>query len=288
MENEDGTLEVIDGLQRLSTMVQLIEPSLIGREALQLSGCDIIDLLDGFTYEKLPLALKLQLKRSTVRAIVIKRQSKSFLRYEMFKRLNTGGSLLSPQELRNCSARLLGEQGTKFYDFILELAGWSTFIQTTEALADADLEKRGREELVLRFFAAKNGSDLYAGHVADWLDKYMEHVLLGKSEFKQRKERAQFHRVFDCIHRSLGESAFCKYQNGSPVGGLAPAHYEAVAIAFSNKIDACEAAKPDRLREAIIDARQSASFRVNVGPGANNKTKLRGRIEAIEVAIDSV
>jgi hypothetical protein len=288
MENENGTLELIDGLQRVSSILQLIEADLIERAPLILEGCDIISALDDYTFETLPLALKLQLKRSSVRAIVIKRQSKSFLRYEMFKRLNTGGSQLSHQELRNCSARLLGERGTQFYDFILASAQWKSFHDTTETLAEPDIEKRGREELVLRFFAAKNGAEFYAGHVADWLDKYMEEVLLERSEFKTQKERKQFQRVFDCVEQTLGDSAFCKYQNDLPVGGLAPAHYEAVAIAFSNKLEACEKANKSALRDAVVKAKQSASFRENVGPGANNKTKLRGRIAAIELAIDSV
>ncbi len=206
----------------------------------------------------------------------------------MFKRLNTGGSQLSPQEIRNCSARLLGEGGTKFYDFVSELARNSSFVNATEALADADIEKRGREELVLRFFAAKNGSGFYAGHVADWLDKYMEEVLLERAEFDMKKERKIFQRVFDCIDSSLGGTAFCKYQNDLPVGGLAPAHYEAVAIAYCEKIGKCEAADPEKLRIAVIKAKQGKNFRENVGPGANNKTKLRGRIEAIELAIENI
>jgi hypothetical protein len=90
IENEGGTLELIDGLQRVSTMIQLIEPRLINAETLTLKGCDLIRRLDGYVYENLPLTIKLQLKRSTVRAVTIQRQSKSFLRYEMFKRLNTG------------------------------------------------------------------------------------------------------------------------------------------------------------------------------------------------------
>ena len=288
MENEDGTLELIDGLQRISSMIQLIESDLIDRTPLCLDGCDIIHSLDGYIFDDLPIALRLQLKRSTVRAIVIKRQSKSFLRYEMFKRLNTGGSQLSPQELRNCSARLLGEGGTQFYDFILELAQQTSFVDATETLAEVDIEKRGREELVLRFFAAKNGSGYYAGHVGDWLDKYMEEVLLEREHFDMKKERKIFERVFDCIDKSLGEGAFCKYQNDAPVGGLAPAHYEAVAIAFCNKIDECEAANSEALKGSIVKAKQSKSFRDNVGPGANNKTKLRGRIAAIELAIGTI
>jgi hypothetical protein len=288
IENEDGTLELIDGLQRVSSMIQFIEPSLIQTQELELSGCDIIESLNSYIYENLPIALKLQLKRSGVRAIVIKRQSKSFLRYEMFKRLNTGGSLLSPQELRNCSARLFGPPGVEFYNYVVTLAQLQSFAHATETLADTDMEKRGREELVLRFFAAKNAQEIYAGHVADWLDKYMEGVLLEKWPFKGGEERIIFERVFKCVERVLGEGAFCKYKDDQPIGGLAPAHYEAITIAFANRIDKCERADQGALYKSITAARQSAAFRENVGPGANRRIKLRGRIEVIEQAIDAV
>src|SRR5688572_3689652 len=43
--------------------------------------------------------------------VVIKRQSKSFLRSEMFKRLNTGGSPLSSQEIKNYPSRMIGQKG---------------------------------------------------------------------------------------------------------------------------------------------------------------------------------
>lgn len=288
IENEDGTLELIDGLQRVSTMIQLIQPDLIGVEELELAGCDIIDSLNGYSYETLPLPLKLQLKRSTIRAVVIKRQSKSFLRYEMFKRLNTGGSLLSPQELRNCSARLFGDFGIDFYNLMMELVQWPSFWRATDSLAEPDVEKRGREELVLRFFAAKNGPDYYHGHVADWLDGYMEAVLLKKEHFDFDEERTQFRRVFDLVDKALGAGAFCKYKDDAPVGGLAPAHYEAIAIAVSNRLDKAEQVDTDALYQAILQARQTPKFRENVGPGANKKSKLRGRIQVIEEAIESV
>jgi hypothetical protein len=96
MENDDGIYELIDGLQRISSVLQFFDPDAIGLDGFALEGCDIIKGLNEQSYADLPMSLKLRLKRSTLRTIVIKRQSKSFLRYEMFKRLNTGGSLLSP------------------------------------------------------------------------------------------------------------------------------------------------------------------------------------------------
>lgn len=288
IENEDGTLELIDGLQRVSSMIQLIEPNLIDQQTLTLSGCDLIDALNGYTYDDLPIALKLQLKRSTVRALIIKRQSKSFLRYEMFKRLNTGGSLLSPQELRNCSARLFGAPGVDFYNFLIGLSQYEHFVSTTETLSDTDMEKRGREELVLRFFAAKNGPSLYRGHVGDWLDSFMEAVLLEKMEFDLESESNQFKKVFALIDRSLGYYAFCKFKDDAPVGGLAPAYYEAIAIAVNNEIDFAEKLDEKALAKAVNNARQTSEFRDNVGAGANKKSKLKGRVDVIQKAITDI
>jgi len=138
IENVDGVYELIDGLQRISSVLQFVDPAAVGLEAFELGGCDIIKDLNGLAYSGLPMSLKLRLKRSTLRTIVIKRQSKSFLRYEMFKRLNTGGSLLSPQEIRNCSARMLGDEGSAFYGFLKELADLPAFKTVTQTLAPED------------------------------------------------------------------------------------------------------------------------------------------------------
>lgn len=287
IENEDGTLELIDGLQRISSILQFIEPKLIDLDALTLSGCDIIAALNGYVYADLPLTLRLQLKRSVVRALIIKRQSKYFLRYEMFKRLNNGGSELSEQEIRNCSARLFGDDGVAFYEMLTELSTWPSFMATTEILADIELERRGREELVLRYFAAKNGATYYHGHVGEWLDGYMEAILLKSAPFDAKSESETFRRAFDSIDRILGDAAFCKYKDDKPTGGLAPAHFEAIAIGVTRELAKCEKTDAGIIRGAITAARQTKDFRDNVGPGANKKSKLQGRVDVIQKAIQN-
>lgn len=287
IENEDGRYELIDGLQRVSSMAQFIEATVIGKEPLKLVGCDIVPELNERTFEELPLTLRLQLKRSSVRALIIKRQSKDFLRYEMFKRLNTGGSELSEQEIRNCSARLFGLSGIAFYEFLIRLSQKPEFYRLTETLADADQEKRGREELVLRFFAAKDGVEFYHGNVTDWLNGFMDAVLLGGAPFDYAAQEAIFDRVFSAIEHTSGEGAFCKFKNDKPTGGLAPAYYEAMVCAFAKNIDLVESGDSHAIDAKIIQARQSTEFKQNVGTGANKRSKLVGRIAVIEEAIKS-
>lgn len=287
IENSDGVYELIDGLQRISSVLQFVDPSTINLEGFALEGCDIIDDLNGKSYAELPLSLKLRLKRSTLRTIVIKRQSKSFLRYEMFRRLNTGGSLLSPQEIRNCSARMLGEDGSTFYAFLKELSEIAPFKATTQTLAQEDVEQKANEELVLRFFAAKNARDMFKGSVRDWLDDFMEGVLLKKFVFDMPVERTQFIELFALIEAKLGETAFVKFRGQAPLGGLAPAYFEAVAIGCFASIEYLKNKSAESIKNAIVKLVQSEDFRRVTGPGANNKTKLETRIELAAKAIET-
>lgn len=285
IENTDGVLELIDGLQRISSVIQFISAEHISLEPLRLQGCDLIPDLNGLTFNDLPLALRLRVKRASVRTIVIKRQSKSFLRYEMFKRLNTGGAILSPQEIRNCSSRMLGDEGAAFYSFLQDLAAHPSFRTCTETLAQQEQEQKGDEELVLRFFACKNGQDIFRGSVRDWLDSFMEGVLLGTVPFDTDYEGAIFRDLFDYIASVFGGGAFVKYRGNTPVGGLAPAYFEAVAIGVVQALDHAKSADIDAVRQAVIDTVQTDDFRQYTGPGANSKQKLKNRIRLIQEAI---
>ena len=76
IENQDGVLELIDGLQRISTILQFMEPQSIGLEPLTLDGCTLVPGLNGLTFTQMPLSLRLRIKRSPIRTVVIKKQSK--------------------------------------------------------------------------------------------------------------------------------------------------------------------------------------------------------------------
>lgn len=288
IENEDGVIELIDGLQRVSSVIQFIEPEALELEPLRLTGCDLIKELNDKLFSDLSLTLRLRIKRSSVRTIVIKRQSSSFLRYEMFKRLNTGGSWLMPQEIRNCTARMLGPSGVKFYQFLQDCAETQEFRNCTETLSQADREQKLDEELVLRFFATKNAEEAFQGSVRDWLDTYMEDVLLGEQAFEYESEYKAFTDVFSVLNSLIGSGAFVRYRGDLPVGGLAPAYFEAVTIGTFRNLPQVASADPTKFKAAIALTVQSQEFRSATGPGANSKQKLGARISTIEQAIGNI
>ncbi|MEH2444165.1 DUF262 domain-containing protein [Nostoc sp.] len=285
IENSDGVFELIDGLQRISSVIQFINPSILGLEPLVLQGCNLVSQLDGNKFDDLPLRLRLTIKRSSVRTVVIKRQSKSFLRYAMFKRLNTGGVILDPQEIRNCSARMVEDDGVKFYTFLQQQASHSAFKNCIKTLAKVDKEKKGDEELVLRFFAAKNAQDLFKGSVRDWLDNYMEKILLKELNFKYELEKENFNKLFTFIDKVMGDRAFLKYRGNNSIGGLAPAYYEAITVGTFYVIEQIINVDTNLVKQKLIDTVQTKKFRTYTGSGANKREKLLGRINTIKNAL---
>jgi hypothetical protein len=169
----------------------------------------------------------------------------AMLRYEMFKRLNTGGSELAEQEIRNCTARMIGRPGVAFYEFIRKCAEFEPFMNCVSTLPDSSKEQKGDEELVLRFFALKNAQDLFKGSVTDWLDTYMERVIFKKSPFAYPEQEADFNRLFAYLNRVIGEGAFVRYRGQNPIGGLAPAHFEAVTLGMWRALERLDSAVAD-------------------------------------------
>ena len=140
---------------------------------------------------------------------------------------------------------------------------------------------------MLRFFAAKNFLDGFKGSVRDWLDTYMERVLLEKQAFDKDAESAAFIKVMAFARQKLGETAFLRYRGETPTGSLPPAYFEAIAIGILLAFDQIQNKEPASLRAKVTELVQTEAFRAVTGPGANSKEKLRLRIQLASEAMVS-
>ena len=281
VENKDGILELIDGLQRTSSVLQFLDHGAIGEPELKLTGCDILERLNGETFSTLSTSEKLKVKRTPIRATIINKSGDSFVKYEMFKRLNTGGSLLSAQEIRNCSSRMV-DGGDEFYEAIQRMAGNTSFKATTTRLSESAREQRADEELVLRFFAVSNFREGYKGNIEEWLNAFMEGVLFGNIEFDIPSNMETFENVFALVEAKLSDQAFTRFNEaGQPTGRLAPAYFEAVVASFAERYDEISQVSSDVLLERLKAAFVSAEFKDATGPGANTIPKLPARIATV-------
>lgn len=279
IENDKGVLELIDGLQRVSSVLQFLDHSAVSQPELVLIGCDIIRALNGHAFETLPPVLRLKLKRTPIRATIINRSGDPLVKYEMFKRLNTGGSLLSPQEIRNCSSRMV-EGGDKFYETVQGLARDQNFLVAIRRLPDATKEQRGDEELVLRYFAVTDYREGFKGNIEEWLDGLMEQYLFGLKTFDPSKNSKRFRAVFELIAQKLADQAFTRFNElGESTGRLAPAYFEAVVAAVDRNLDLLRYLDADTIKGRLQRVFQSTDFIDATGPGANTITKLNRRID---------
>lgn len=288
-QRTDGVLELIDGLQRVSSIIRFItdrtphEAIEEQEETTNLKGCDILPSLNGKVFSDFEPLIQLELKRKTLRAIVIRRTNDPSLRYEMFKRLNSGGSPAEPHEIRNASLRIVGEAGEVFLRFLGECAKYPAFDEITDTLSDQAKRRLGRQELVLRFLALKNARSSYKGNISDWLDEYGEAVAKGNSPFDYAHERATFEGLFDTLNSKLGPDAFVKHKNGRALGGLAPAYFDAVTMGLLPLIKRLNLVSSDSAKEILNEAigHENDDFRENVGPGANAVPRLSKRIAEV-------
>ena len=177
IEVDEGRYELIDGLQRISTYLHFRgkHPDPAHAAPLALSHCDIVPELNGHTFDTLPPALQIKLRRPFIRVEVIRRGSDGRYRYHMFKRLNTGGEDLSDQEVRNCTIRLLDK---RFNDFLIQRSQDAAFASCMARVSDDKKQKMYLEECVLRFFALRHYRTNYEHLVGEFLSSYMESYTL--------------------------------------------------------------------------------------------------------------
>lgn len=169
--NEDFSLEVVDGLQRISTLVHFLEPreqdlDQIGREApLVLSGLKKLEKLDGLTFARLPSEVQRYFGRLGLRVTTLTDKSDQNVRFQLFERLNRGAVALSPQEVRTVVYR------GAFVELLKDLAEDKAFRDLVK-LQQSQEDDGTRAELVLKFFAYLEWFDYYDGRVTEFLNEF--------------------------------------------------------------------------------------------------------------------
>ncbi|MEU5962865.1 DUF262 domain-containing protein [Micromonospora parva] len=290
LEREDRIYELIDGLQRVSSFLNFRGQLKTGddyRDPLTLIDCDIVKELNGNTYKTLPKSLEIKLKRSYIRAEILRKESDQHLRYYMFKRLNTGGERLSEQEVRNATIRLLSND---FNNLIIELSEDINFRHCTDIISSQQRNRKFDQELVLRFFAMKNNFGEYVHDIADFLTEYMEAVSDSESgtPFNYEAERVVFKKTFLILKLISDKLNFGSKIFGSMGGGAEPRgqfsvyHYEGLTLglqAVLDKIDPMNDEHVRRLAEVVSLGKPDGEFLRHGGGGKNYRNPMKARVD---------
>lgn len=170
--NADNTWEVVDGVQRLSTLIKFAGSDVLrGRhnlgKALVLSDLKKLSEFNGLSMAQLPSTIQQHFWTRPCKVITLNDKSDMVVRYDLFERLNTGGVRLSNQEIRDCVF-----SGT----FAQKLEEWSKNAHFKQSVKLTPLQQRDAtgEECVLRFFAFRHKYKHFDHAVGEFLTTYME------------------------------------------------------------------------------------------------------------------
>lgn len=206
--NDENQSIVIDGQQRILSVIFFME-GLFGRENTQgkrqvfrLTGLGKEHPLNGFRFEDLDGSQQRKLKQAVLRAVNIRQlhpKGESTSAYHIFERLNTGGTPLKPQEIRNCVFR--GE-----FNNLLRQA--NTDENWRKLLGKSYVDKHQKDvELLLRVFSLVDDVDQYEKPMKEFLN-----VSMGKNRSGTTPKAKQFFAVFPevtkAIIEQIGEKPF--------------------------------------------------------------------------------
>lgn len=244
-QREDGVWDLVDGLQRFSTILSFMG-ELKNEDGEKLSPLVLtkggyLSELDGATWndeEKISKPLKLSFRREKIDFKIIKKESTSDTKYDLFRRLNTGGSELSDQEVRNC---LLLMTNREFYEWVIALSRNADFIETTP-LSDDKYSEQYNLELLMRFivFFTLDWSNVTSSTIDD-IGEFLNDkiVALAKdTSFDTDAMNNIFSKSFQLINAALGSDAFRKFypSDNKHKGGFSIALFEAISTGIARNI----------------------------------------------------
>ncbi|MBO9473270.1 DUF262 domain-containing protein [Shimia sp. R10_1] len=284
-QDADGVWELIDGLQRISTVLQLTG-DLTGARATELgplilNGTRFLPSLNGKrwkpsspdTDDGLGSKLQIEIKRSRLRVEILKAESAGTAKYELFQRLNTGGASLSEQEVRNSIAVSINPG---FYEWLIQLSKHPSFVTTTRQ-TDSALEKEAGTELVLRLVAFRHVPYESGLDVHEYLDTALFKLASSKT-LNMKQEGKAFEKTFDYLDDALGADAFRKWNGKKFTRSFLMSLFEVVATGVSRNLDDLEAMESeDRnlfLQEKTKELWNNETFNNNSGAGVRGTTRL--------------
>jgi len=192
--NADGTWELIDGVQRLSSLVHFAGDqeglSKVNLDSpLKLEQLEKLTLFNGKLFEDLPKSIQLGFLLKPLKITTLSDKSDLSVRFDLFERLNTGGVVLSNQEIRACVYR------GKFNDFLKQCAANEDFRRVVKLTATQETDGT-REEYALRFFAFLNNRQDFDHSVVDFLNNYMSGAT---ASFDHEQGERVFNQTFEAL-----------------------------------------------------------------------------------------
>lgn len=306
-EDANGIWELVDGLQRVSTFIsffgELMEDlssvssltddqlELFDEEIFEENSSLIIKLgnkwkldagslvpsLDGLDIDTLPTKYRLNLKRAVCRVEILRGESNIAMKYELFKRLNSGGSKLTPQEIRNALYR----QSNPIVNLFLVELSQNQIFQRLTALSKQKKQELYDQELILRFIALYKNLHSINNNLENFLDHFMDQATKPNA-FEPELYKSIFIEVLELIN-TVGDDKLFRNDRGLFV----PALFEGITIGIAEHIHIYRG-NPKLVLDKISELRKDTEFKRFSGSASNSRSRIKNRLTRANQIFSSI
>lgn len=287
-QEDDGRYQVVDGVQRLSTVSLFMANGHI----LDKVDLEYLKHLHGATFSSLEPPDFRRIQSTQIVVHVIEPQTPDEVKYDIFGRVNTLGEPLSTQEIRHAMSK------TRSRNFLKDLSelhvfdtatGWSYWGQDPDGKRVRNTARMANRELVLRFCALRRYSDEeYRRH--NGLNSFLVDYTKRLDGFSAKGPkitdedlhglRLDFEQAMNNAHLILEKQAFrrlsAKAKRRSPISR---AVFESQAVAFADYRLSELLPKADNIREAFWNAFEDPEYVRSVTVGTGDPRAVQVRIE---------
>lgn len=194
----DEKWTIVDGLQRITTLNEFIV-----KKSLKLTNLEYLNEYNDSSYEDLPRNMQRRILECQIQTYCIRKGTPDDVTISIFKRINTGGLVLSLAEIRNCIFH--GIAG----NLVKDMANLESFKEATryrispERMDDRDLATRFTAFYVL-------GYNSYDGNMDLFLENGLTKIKKDYSNEKAKELLSIFDRTMQCCKAVFGDYAFRK------------------------------------------------------------------------------
>lgn len=229
-EKKDGKIQIVDGKQRISTFMDFMN------DQFDLKQLNIIKSIRGKKFSSLELIQQRKIEDYQIDAYIIQPPTPEQVKFNIFDRINRGGTSLNNQEMRNA---LYQGRST---ELINKLSQEQAFKKAT---ANSIPSKRMKDRyIILRFigfymyFSKINCDFKYEGNIDEFLSKVMVFLNGTNDTYLCSELELLFKKVMNFAHTQYGEDIFrFNNPNGSNKRPINMALFESLSYFFALCID---------------------------------------------------
>jgi uncharacterized protein with ParB-like and HNH nuclease domain len=264
--DEDGNLELLDGVQRLSSIKAFVDNS------LALSDLEELTASNSFYFDDFSTSRKRKFLNTQLKLYIINENTDEGIRADIFRRVNEGGQRLEPAEIRK--GKFIGND---FYTFILEQSNSKEFNKLFVSGKETDKLRGEKEELITRFYALSNNYQNFDHSVREFLDNYIietnkifDIAVKGKMEEELR------------LTLNFIDQNFISGLRKSETSKMIPrVRFEAISVGVNLALRA-----NSKLKVTNTNWVNSKEFKkLTTSDGSNSKNRVAGRIEFVRDCI---